>query len=43
MKQGLTNKESRVLSITLACCGLLMIASGLTMTLSGDKVVVKHT
>lgn len=43
MKQGLTKKESRVLSITLACCGLLMIASGLTMTLSGDKVVVKHT
>ena len=43
MKQGLTNKESRLLSITLACCGLLMIASGLTMTLSGDKVMVKHT
>ncbi len=43
MKQGLTNKESRLLSITLACCGLLMITSGLTMTLSGDKVVIKNT
>lgn len=43
MKQELTKKESRVLAMTLACCGLLMIGSGLTMTASGEKTTIKRT
>ena len=43
MKQGLTKKESRVLSITIAFCGLLMIGSGLTMTAAGEKTSIRTT
>lgn len=43
MKQRLTKKENRILSITIACCGLLMIGSGLTMTAAGDRTTVKKT
>lgn len=43
MKQRLTKKENRILSITIACCGLLMIGSGLTMTVAGDRTTVKKT
>lgn len=43
MKQWLSKKESRILSMTIACCGLLMIGSGLTMTTSGERVTIKKT
>lgn len=43
MKRGLTKKENRILSITIACCGLLMIGSGLTMTTSGERSTIKRT
>lgn len=43
MKPGLTKKENRILSITIACCGLLMIGSGLTMTASGERTTIKKT
>lgn len=41
MKKGLSKKECRVLSMTIACCGLLMIGSGLTMTASGERITIK--
>lgn len=41
MKRSLTKKENRILSITIACCGLLMIGSGLTMTASGERITIK--
>ena len=41
MKQKLTKKESRFLSITIACCGLLLIGSGLIMSTSKEKTIIK--
>lgn len=41
MKQKLTQKESRFLSITIACCGLLLIGSGLIMSTSKEKTIIK--
>lgn len=41
MKQFLTKKDSRFLSITLACCGLLMIGSGLTMEKATKQSITK--
>lgn len=43
MKPSLTKKENRILSITIACCGLLMIGSGLTMMASGDRTTIRRT
>ena len=41
MKQSLTKKESRFLSITIACCGLLLIGSGLIMSTSKESITIK--
>ena len=41
MKQKITQKESRFLSITIACCGLLLIGSGLIMSTSKEKTIIK--
>ncbi len=43
MKQKLTKKEHRILSMTIACCGLLMVSSGLIMTASGERTSIKKT
>lgn len=43
MRASLTKKENRILSITIACCGLLMIGSGLTMTATGERTTIKKT
>ena len=40
MKQGITNKEARILSITIASCGILLIGSGILMN-SSDRTIVK--
>ena len=42
MKQGITKKESRFLSLTIAGCGLLLISSGLIMTNMTPETVIKH-
>ena len=42
MKQFLTKKDSRFLSVTLACCGLLMIGSGLTMDKATKQTITKR-
>ena len=34
MKKGITKKESRFLSLTLAGCGILLIGSGLYMNIA---------
>ena len=41
MKQPITKKESRVLSITIACCGLLLIGSGLIMNTTNNDTIIK--
>ena len=42
MKQEITKKEIRILSITIACCGLLLIGSGLIMSTTKTKKIIKH-
>lgn len=42
MKQGITKKESRFLSLTLAGCGILLIGSGLYMNIAPKKTIIKH-
>lgn len=42
MKQTITKKESRVLSITIACCGILLITSGFIMTKTTNDTIIKH-
>ena len=37
----MTKKESRILSITLACCGILLIGSGLVMTNTKKEPIEK--
>ena len=39
----MTKKEKRILSITLACCGILLIGSGLVMTRTKNEPIVKNT
>lgn len=43
MKQGLSKKESRFLSITIALCGILMISSGLIISSDDQKITIKKT
>lgn len=43
MKQAITKKESRVLSITIACCGLLLISSGLIISTLNTKKIIKKS
>lgn len=43
MKQGISKKESRFLSITIACCGLLLIGSGLVMSTSSNETIIKKS
>lgn len=41
MKQGITKKESRFLSLTIASCGILLIGSGLIMTNTTTDTIIK--
>lgn len=43
MKQGLSKKESRFLSITIALCGILMISSGLIISSNDERITIKKT
>lgn len=38
----MTKKEKRALSITLACCGILLISSGIIMTKITNKPIIKN-
>ena len=42
MKQGITKKESRFLSLTIATCGILLISSGLIMNTTTNQTIIKH-
>ena len=42
MKQGITKKESRFLSLTIAACGILLIGSGLIMNTTSNKTIIKR-
>lgn len=42
MKQGITKKESRFLSLTIATCGILLIGSGLIMNTTANQTIIKH-
>ena len=42
MKQGITKKESRFLSLTIATCGILLISSGLIMNTTANQTIIKH-
>jgi hypothetical protein len=42
MGKSITKKESRFLSITIACCGLFLIGSGLVMSTNTNDTIVKH-
>lgn len=42
MRQEFTKKEIRILSVTIACCGLLLIGSGLIMSTTKTKKIIKH-
>ena len=42
MSKGLSKKETRFISIALAGCGLLLIGSGLVMSKTTNKTIIKH-
>ena len=42
MKETITKKDYRFLSLTIAGCGLLLIGSGLTMASSTPETIIKQ-
>ena len=42
MDKSITKKESRLLSLTIAGCGILLITSGLIMTKVKPQTIIKH-
>ena len=42
MGKSITKKESRFLSITIACCGIFLIGSGLVMSANTNDTIVKR-